>query len=388
MPNFKTNNINNIKLPQNIDGVEFLWEVKTSDENYESLIYTRINHESFFIKKIKKQNHFLVKYDKLTKVSHIALAQNALKAYAKLMNANLLFENIYTKKHHEIKKNEFLKDIQDLKNFNFKDKKVCLEIGFGSARHILYKAKKYPDRIFLGIEIHKPSIAQALKQIKIQNLNNIFIFEEDARILLQAIPSNSLHKIYLHFPIPWEKQPHRRVISEFFFKQTQRVLDKFAKFELRTDNEEYFLNAISQILYSKDFTFKARKNKKIKIQSKYEARWVRQKKDFYNLVLKNLSKSLPINELKLLNFDNFDIKDLSNICNFKSLTIKEDEYFIHFEKMYKNEDTYVIRISFGAFFSPLHLYLIIKNDKISYFPNKVLKTYSNDLSHERLREFF
>lgn len=125
-----------------------------------------------------------------------------------------------------------------------KSPKIFLEIGFGSGRHILHLAKQNPNDIFIGLEVHTPSIEQVLKNITISNLQNLFILHFDARVLLEILPSNSLDCIFLHFPVPWNDSPSRRVFSEHFLALALRVLKKGGILELKTDDEIYFKDAL------------------------------------------------------------------------------------------------------------------------------------------------
>ncbi len=123
------------------------------------------------------------------------------------------------KKHNKFGK-EVLKEFENI-NFSFRD--VSIEIGFGSGKHILYQAKKNPHELFIGIEIHTPSAQQLLRQIELQNIENIWVINYDARLLLEMIASNSINRVFVHFPVPWDKKPHRRVISQSFLKEAMRV---------------------------------------------------------------------------------------------------------------------------------------------------------------------
>lgn len=151
-----------------------------------------------------------------------------------------------------------------------KSPKIFLEIGFGSGRHILHLAKQNPNDIFIGLEVHTPSIEQVLKNIAISNFQNLFILHFDARVLLEILPSNSLDCIFLHFPVPWNDSPSRRVFSEHFLVLALRVLKKGGILELKTDDEIYFKDAlsISKNLQNPQPTTKQKKQSATKIARK------------------------------------------------------------------------------------------------------------------------
>ena len=58
--------------------------------------------------------------------------------------------------------------------------------------------------------------------------------------LYEMLPSNRCTQIFVHFPVPWDKRPHRRVISPSFLAESMRVLEKGGRLELRTDSDKYF----------------------------------------------------------------------------------------------------------------------------------------------------
>lgn len=82
------------------------------------------------------------------------------------------------------------------------------------------------------MEIYNPALTQVAKLAKVQNVNNILLIQSDARLLLSVLKSKSVEKIFLHFPVPWDKKPHRRVIGKDFCKECARVLPKMVVLNL------------------------------------------------------------------------------------------------------------------------------------------------------------
>ena len=117
------------------------------------------------------------------------------------------------------------------------------------------------------------------------------VLDFDARQLLETLPSNSIEAIYLHFPVPWDEQPHRRVLSKRFFDEVKRVLNQGGIFELRTDSEELFKSSMELFLNEPQIKFELQKNIKIDVESKYESRWLKMQKNIYNLKIESLEIS-------------------------------------------------------------------------------------------------
>ncbi|HEH4849445.1 TPA: tRNA (guanosine(46)-N7)-methyltransferase TrmB [Campylobacter jejuni] len=356
MPNFKSKKIKEINLPCSKDDVEFLWLAKNDNV---SLIYTKVQEESFFLQIKKAQNGFVIKGDKHTKPSKIGYLQKALKIFKEGFCEDIINEAFGLKNNALIEKTPFIVDNFD-ELLSKLQGKIYIEIGFGSGRHLLYQAKENPNVLILGVEIYNPALTQVAKLAKAQNVNNILLIQSDARLLLSVLKSKSVEKIFLHFPVPWDKKPHRRVIGKDFCKECARVLVQNGRFELRTDSFEYFNFTLEQFLTFPAPKFSLRKNENLEISSKYEDRWKKQEKNIYDLWVWNFNqecKNYELNEFNLSSVE-FSKEDLKKIeQNFKNITIKKDDFFLHFESIYKQDENLLLKVAFGAFNKPEHCYL-------------------------------
>ncbi|MFK0446353.1 tRNA (guanosine(46)-N7)-methyltransferase TrmB [Campylobacter jejuni] len=356
MPNFKSKKIKEINLPCSKDDVEFLWLAKNDNV---SLIYTKVQEESFFLQIKKAQNGFVIKGDKHKKPSKIGYLQKALKIFKEGFCEDIINEAFGLKNNALIEKTPFIVDNFD-ELLSKLQGKIYIEIGFGSGRHLLYQAKENPNVLILGVEIYNPALTQVAKLAKAQNVNNILLIQSDARLLLSVLKSKSVEKIFLHFPVPWDKKPHRRVIGKDFCKECARVLVQNGRFELRTDSFEYFNFTLEQFLTFPAPKFSLRKNENLEISSKYEDRWKKQEKNIYDLWVWNFNqecKNYELNEFNLssVKFSKEDLKKIEQ--NFKNITIKKDDFFLHFESIYKQDENLLLKVAFGAFNKPEHCYL-------------------------------
>lgn len=358
MPNFKSKKIKEINLPYSKDDVEFLWFAKNDKV---SLIYTKVGEESFFLQIKKSQNAFVIKGDKHTKPSKIGYLQKALKIFKEGFCEDIMSEAFSLKNNALIEKTPFIVDNFD-ELLSKLQGEIYIEIGFGSGRHLLYQARENPDILILGVEIYNPALTQVAKLAKAQNINNVLLIQSDARLLLSVLKSKSVQKIFLHFPVPWDKKPHRRVIGRDFCKECARVLTQKGRFELRTDSFEYFDFTLKQFLNFWAPKFSLRKNENLEISSKYEDRWKKQEKDIYDLFVWNFDEEYKDYMLNEFNFSSleFSKEDLKKIeQNFKKMTIKKDDFFLHFEGIYKQDENLLLKLAFGAFNKPEHCYLLL-----------------------------
>jgi len=379
MPHIKVTPFDTKKL-HTLSNLEFHGVVE--DGNNEILMLKKGDNTLFF-DLIKRDKEYLIKANKIAKGSQTELIKHILNEIVSTLDLNILISNTNVKSKEPKHKSIYLKSIEDFYAFKTDFKKVKLEVGFGSGRHLLYRAENEKDTLFIGIEIHTPSINQTLKHIELKGLNNVLILNYDARLLLELLPSNILDKIYVHFPVPWDKKPHRRVISDKFVKESIRVLKKDVALELRTDSIKYYEYALEVFSKPKVSKFNVEKNIDIEVRSKYEDRWRRMQKDIYTLTFFALEDS----DSKILDI-NFNFNAPKNSITFSKDSIVLDEFFVHFGKKYKSlkDDSMVVECAFGSFSMPEKKMLYINSSSCRYYPTLPVKTIANFKAHKYIKE--
>ncbi|MDU7693320.1 MAG: hypothetical protein E7K04_03655 [Helicobacter sp.] len=306
MPHFKSSLLDLKDSALDFSANDFSFEIfyaPKDSEIYASKIQAQIlvKHakNAFLIQVIKDKNNLIFKSEKSTKPIFSGILKQALM----LLKANIL-------KHHpnvhfevdnlgqsdaqktKIYDSQFLLDFSALSEL----RDFTLEIGFGSGRNLLKLACENKDKLFLGLEIHLPSIAQVLKQIELLGLSNLYILHSDCRRALPFLASKSCQKAILHFPIPCHKTPSKRVLTKDVLAQIMRILQDFGQFHLRTDDFLYFYQSL-ELAENLSLDFSAHKNAKHSIVSKYEARWIAQSRNIFDLFITNtLNKKEPLNE--------------------------------------------------------------------------------------------
>jgi len=386
MPHLHIKEFKDIEYPQIKDDVEFNFLATNANHKDEKLISVKVEDDSFFLLVKEEESRHLLKTDKLTRPASIYNVHKALLTYASLAELDVLTSNVPTNS-----KNIHLEEVNALKNIEYfassfpTDRDVRIEVGFGSGRHLIHQAVNNPDILFVGIEIHRPSIEQVLKQIAIQEIDNLLLLDYDARLFMELVPSNLVDKIYVHFPVPWDKKPHRRVISTSFIEESRRILKVEGRLELRTDSENYYAYSYETFIAFNKTILHINKNREIAISSKYEDRWKKMQKNIYDVTMINEEESEDLSLQGNFNFKT-DNLDFDKILNLHKTTQKFENGFIHFERAYKLEEAIMMRISMGSFDRPEHLYLIVSKEAVAYFPSLPLKSKSNLLAHQKLSE--
>ncbi|MBS0350568.1 MAG: tRNA (guanosine(46)-N7)-methyltransferase TrmB [Proteobacteria bacterium] len=125
-----------------------------------------------------------------------------------------------------------------------------LEIGFGMGQSLLEMAEQYPEKLFIGVEVHKPGVGALLKAAAKRNIRNIKVYNQDILVVLnQCIEDNILSKVQIFFPDPWPKNRHkkRRLIQNQFVTLLYQKLRPQGYLHLATDCEDYALHILKVI---------------------------------------------------------------------------------------------------------------------------------------------
>jgi len=122
------------------------------------------------------------------------------------------------------------------------DNPVHIEIGFGNGQALTHMASAQPEQNYLGIEVHRPGVGNALLQVEQQGLSNVRVSSEDAvEVFNDHIPDNSLSAVYIFFADPWHKKRHhkRRLIQVEFVLMLLTKLKQDGVLHFATDWEHY-----------------------------------------------------------------------------------------------------------------------------------------------------
>ena len=173
------------------------------------------------------------------------------------------------------------------------DNPVALEIGFGYGEHLFHWAATNEHRIFLGVEVHRPGIANLLSLLADRPLNNLKIYQGDAVELLQRTGSGTFEEIAILFPDPWPKRRHqkRRLIQESFIKLLHEKIVHGGILRIATDWGDYAEHITA--LFDGSGFFRSIENEtmdnyaKRAVISRFEQRGLDENRRIFNLIYIN-----------------------------------------------------------------------------------------------------
>ena len=162
---------------------------------------------------------------------------------------------------------------------------VWLEIGFGGGEHLLWQAEAHPNVGIIGAEPYISGVAKLLSKLagRADRTDNIRLYAEDARDIIDALPEASIGRVFVLFPDPWPKTRHhkRRFIQMAMLDQLARIMKAGAEIRFATDDAGYLVWALERLAAHSSFAWLAQTSADWRMrpadwpQTRYEAKAIR-----------------------------------------------------------------------------------------------------------------
>ncbi|WP_217589828.1 tRNA (guanosine(46)-N7)-methyltransferase TrmB [Lentibacillus saliphilus] len=122
------------------------------------------------------------------------------------------------------------------------DRPIHVEIGTGKGQFVSGMAKQHPDINFIGIELSKSVIVNAVEKVLASGQKNVVLLNENAENLTELFSASEISTIYLNFSDPWPKNRHekRRLTYYTFLERYESCLNQTGELVLKTDNRSLF----------------------------------------------------------------------------------------------------------------------------------------------------
>ena len=139
-------------------------------------------------------------------------------------------------------------------------REVWLEVGFGAGEHLLAHAAANRDVGLIGCEPYVSGVARMARGLLDAGLDNVRIWRDDARLLIDRLAERSLARVFVLFPDPWPKTRHhkRRFISAPVLERLAAVMRDDAELRVATDDGDYLVWILAHLAASESFAWTAR----------------------------------------------------------------------------------------------------------------------------------
>lgn len=123
-----------------------------------------------------------------------------------------------------------------------KNQPLHIEIGSGKGRFVTEMAKANPEINYIGIEVYKSVLVDALDRVIEADLPNVKLLNVNADDLEKFFEKNEVDRVYLNFSDPWPKVRHkkRRLTFKSYLKSYENILPAGGEIHFKTDNQGLF----------------------------------------------------------------------------------------------------------------------------------------------------
>ena len=171
-----------------------------------------------------------------------------------------------------------------------------IEIGFGGGEHLAWQAEHNPEISFIGCEPFINGVGKALMLIDDAELQNIKLYANDARDVLDWLEPGCLDRAFVLYPDPWPKKRHhkRRFLGVENFNRLARVLKPGAELRIATDIADYARHILAAYQACGQFTWIAKRPDDWRVRpddwptTRYEQKAIREgRKSKYFIFVRN-----------------------------------------------------------------------------------------------------
>lgn len=140
-------------------------------------------------------------------------------------------------------------------------RELWLEIGFGGGEHLAWQAAHHPHAGMIGCEPFLNGVASLLAHLEENGAQNVRIYDDDARDLVDALPDNSIDRLFILFADPWPKKRHnkRRIVNAETVEAYARILKAGAELRFASDHMDYVAWTLDLLTNDPRFQWTAKK---------------------------------------------------------------------------------------------------------------------------------
>ena len=186
----------------------------------------------------------------------------------------VFYKSFRSRNFNQIKESETSLDLANLPS-----KHLVIDIGFGTGESTIALNRMFKNDVVCGIECYKPGIKKLID-------NNIHVKYGDALEIIEKIKPDSVSKIYMLFPDPWQKIKHRkrRLLNDYSFSIIYKILISGGLFHFSTDNINYAFQAKEIIKNKSANNIKFSGNRGLRPITKYEVKAKVKKNFIFDLI--------------------------------------------------------------------------------------------------------
>lgn len=158
-----------------------------------------------------------------------------------------------------------------------------VELGAGTAQFSVDLAEKYPDKVFVAVDVKADRLQKGAYEATGRGLDNVFFVRARADQLPQLFDQHSLEGLWLTFPDPFPKKRSAgsRMTHGKYLSIYRQLLRSHGSFYLKHDDRNFFCWSLEQLVREKwhieELSFDLHESDlsdDYKVMTAYEKRWL------------------------------------------------------------------------------------------------------------------
>lgn len=121
-------------------------------------------------------------------------------------------------------------------------KRVWVELGSGSGRHLIEQSIRNPEVTCVGFEMRYKRAVRTVVKAQERGASNLLLALTDARLFAEIFGPRSIEKIFVNFPDPWPKSrwEKHRLLARDLFIEAAFALVPGGVLRIKTDHRDAF----------------------------------------------------------------------------------------------------------------------------------------------------
>ncbi len=136
------------------------------------------------------------------------------------------------------------------------DHPLDLEIGLGNGLHFAHRAKQYPQRGIVGIELKYKPLIQSIRRAYLGGAKNALAARYHAFNIDLLFEEGEINDVFIHFPDPWTspRKPDNRILNPRMIQILSFLQKPNSTLFFKTDSKEAFEWSVQNIKNTQFFT--------------------------------------------------------------------------------------------------------------------------------------
>ena len=168
------------------------------------------------------------------------------------------------------------------KEFFGNDNPIVIELGCGRGEYTVGRARRYPDKNFIGVDIKGARMWTGATEAIREGLKNVGFLRTNIEIIDHFFAPGEVSEIWLTFPDPQMKKHTKRLTSSLFLERYRSIMAPDGIVHLKSDSNFMFtytryiteVNKLPVLSCIEDLYANGEAEEPLDIKTYYEQQWL------------------------------------------------------------------------------------------------------------------